>query len=819
MLISPLRSQRRKISATPLARCGERVAALGLLAAASLAAAPAIAAEKLDASVYDRAALFMPENEERLAPNADVRPHWRPGPKERFTYRKELGDGAAAFIEVDAATGAKSPAFDAKNVAAGLSAAGGKPIDPLKLPFRDYDEAGPAQIEVNVGGKSYLCATDKASCALSPAQKTPLEVASPDGRWLAFLKDENLWVKSADGKESFALTTDGARHFSYGGTTEVVPSNVMLRLNGLPVPPVFLWSPDSKHILALRIDERKVREITIVRSTPLDGSVRPQPFSFPYAEPGDPELPMGEEFIFDVDARTGVKATVAPVPQLYASTHEGHEAWWSPDGSKVYLFARPRFMKSMSLYEIDPKTGAARTVITETGKTFVESGSIGQRPMVYPLKSGEVIWFSERDGAGRLYLYDGRTGALKRALTTGPGVVSSVLRVDEPRGVIYVQMCDREPGSDPYYHKVYKIRLADGRTTLLTPEDADHEVFSLQQSGMNPPGTTQETAWQREDFSPSGRYFVDNVSRADLPTKTLLRRVDGSLVAEIEHADVSRLEALGVTPPERFSALAADGKTKLYGVILRPTHFDPSKRYAVIDSPYPGPQSNRVHPRNLDLVFDRSMGQSFSELGFVVVIVDGRGTPGRTKTFHDESYGGLGQAGHLDDHVAVLKELGARYPYMDLDRIGIYGGSGGGYATANALFRYPDTFKVGVSDAGNHDQRGYITTWGENYNGPEKGDSYASAANKTFAAGLKGKLFLMHGDMDINVFPDLTLQLVDALIKANKDFDLLIVPNAGHTAMLNSLYARRRAWDYMVTNLMGAEPPHEYDLSKGVPKP
>jgi dipeptidyl aminopeptidase/acylaminoacyl peptidase len=353
----------------------------------------------------------------------------------------------------------------------------------------------------------------------------------------------------------------------------------------------------------------------------------------------------------------------------------------------------------------------------------------------------------------------------------------------------------------------------------LTPEDADHGVFGLQQSVQDPPEASAATAAAFESFSPSGRYFVDNLSRTDLPTRTVLRRADGSLVAEIEHADISRLTALGVTTPERFTALAADGKTVLYGVIFRPTHFDPHKRYPVIDSPYPGPQANRVRPRYLDLVFDPSLAQSFAELGFVVFAVDGRGTPGRGKAFLDESYGGLGQAGHLDDHVAVLKTLGARYPYLDLDRTGIYGASGGGYATAHALFTYPDVFKVGVSDAGNHDQRGYIAIWGETYNGPPTGDNYTSAANPLLAKNLKGKLLLMHGDMDTNVLPSQTFQVVDALIKANKDFDLLIVPNAGHTAMFASLYARRRAFDYMVKNLMGAEPPHEYDLEKAVSAP
>jgi dipeptidyl-peptidase 4 len=392
--------------------------------------------------------------------------------------------------------------------------------------------------------------------------------------------------------------------------------------------------------------------------------------------------------------------------------------------------------------------------------------------------------------------------------------VRNVLRLDETQGFLYVAGNEREAKDDPYYRRVYRIGLNDGKVRLLTPETADHAVHSEQEAGVfaskavGPSGNPKDSY----GFSPSGRFFLDTYTRTDLPPVTVLRRSDGALIAEVERADISKLTAVGFTPPERFHALAADGKTLLYGNVLRPSNFDPSKRYPVLDSPYPGPQSHRATPSFLATVFDRMEAQTYAELGFIVVVVDGRGSHGRSKRFHDESYGGLAQAGHLDDHVAAIKELARRYPYMDLDRVGIFGTSGGGYATVHAMEMFPDFFKVGVSDAGNHDQRGYIAVWGETYNGPESGSNYTDAANPLRVDSIKGKLFLLHGDMDSNVLPSQTFQLADALIKANKDFDLLIVPNAGHGLLMLDPYPLRRSWDFMVRNLLHAEPPAGYDL-------
>jgi dipeptidyl aminopeptidase/acylaminoacyl peptidase len=764
----------------------------------------------LDARRYEHAARFLIRNEDAQVLNRTVTPHWRDDGGENFTYLQERGGGKAGFVRVDAATGRRSEPFDSKIIATGLASVLGKPVDAERLPFKDYDRLGTGAIRFLVDAATYTCSTSKASCTLQASVPTdPLAIPSPDGKWLAFGRDNNLWIRPAAGGDAFALTNDGCAHYAYAGTPESNPLVTEKVMRGMPVAPVLVWSPDSSHLYTQRLDERDVRQMAQVQSVPVDGTVQPKVVTWRYPMSTDAVLPVSEPWVFDVSARQGHRIAMDPIPAQVTSSIESKEVWWSRDGRHVYVFARPRYNKSMALYEVDAATGAARTVVQESGKTFVEAGSIGQRPMVYTLANGKVIWFSERDGHGHLYLYDGASGRLERQLTQGDWSVKGVLYLDEAGGVIYVAGNGREAVADPYYRKVYRVGLADGRTSLLTPEDADHLVTSAQESAFfEPPPNMVRSVAASQGFSPTGRYFLDTYSRADLPAETALRRADGKLISIIERADVSRVLAGGLTAPERFSALAADGKTLLYGHILRPSDFDATKQYPVIDSMYPGPQARKAYPRYLDIVFGYTADQTLAELGFVVIQVDGRGTPGRSKTFLDESYGKLGQAGHLDDHVAVIRELARRYPYMDLQRVGAYGGSAGGYAALRAMLVYPDFYKVGVSAAGSHDLKTQLASYSENFLGPDDGTNYRAAANAPLAGNLKGKLLLLHGETDWTVLPGNTLQVVDALIKNNKDFDFLLLPNVGHSPLgVHGGYALRRTWDYLVENLMGMNPP------------
>jgi dipeptidyl aminopeptidase/acylaminoacyl peptidase len=364
--------------------------------------------------------------------------------------------------------------------------------------------------------------------------------------------------------------------------------------------------------------------------------------------------------------------------------------------------------------------------------------------------------------------------------------------VDEKNHVLYFEANGREAGRDPYFSHFYSIGMDGKNLRLLTPGDGNHQVT----------------------LSPDGKYFIDTYSAPDAPPVTVLRDLTGKQVVAVEKADVSRLAAAGWKAPMRVTVKSRDRKWDLYGLMFTPTNLDPQKKYPVVNYIYPGPQGGGVGSRSF--AASRADHQALAELGFVVVIIDGTCNPDRSKTFHDLCYGNMAD-NTLEDQIAGLKELAQKYPYMDLARVGVWGHSGGGYATAAAMFKYPDFYKVGISESGNHENRNYEDDWGERYiglmtKGPDGKDNYEAQANQIYAKNLKGKLLLAHGGMDDNVPPYNTYLVVDALVKANKDFDLIIFPNARHGYGADSLYMTRRRWDYFVKHLLGAEPPKEYEL-------
>ena len=382
-------------------------------------------------------------------------------------------------------------------------------------------------------------------------------------------------------------------------------------------------------------------------------------------------------------------------------------------------------------------------------------------------------------------MYDGKTGKLKHQITSGAWVVRDIIRIDDVGRWLYFTGAGREPARDPYYQHLYRIKLDGSLLELLTPENAHHEV----------------------SFSPSGNYFIDTYSRVNLPPVSVLRTADGRLVRKLETADISNLLESGWKYPQPFRVKARGDSTDIYGVIYFPSNFDNQKKYPVIESIYPGPQVIRTQKDFSPMGYGEC--QALAELGFIVVTIDGMGTPFRSRAFHDVSYGNLGEAGGLQDHVSGFRQLAVERPYMDLSRVGIYGHSGGGYASTRAILAYSDFYKVAVSSAGNHDQRGYLANWGERYQGLPNGANYEGQDNASLAKNLQGKLLLAFGDMDDNVHPALTIQVIDALIKANKDFDLILLPNANHSFRQpsRSPYFTRRLWDYFVRHLKGVEPP------------
>ncbi len=777
--------------------------AWAVLLAAGLATLPAAAQQKteparaLTAADYARAERLLNYNTTPLVFRSGIRPTWLAG--DRFWYRVTTQTGTE-FLTVDPATTTRATSFDHAKLAAALSAAAGAKYSATQLPFTEFTRApdGDALL-FSAAGRRWRCEADASKCAQVPGAAAEEEgagrggrggrggarpeVASPDGTRVAFIRNYNLWVREVSSGKETALTTDGVKDFGYA--TDNAGWSKSER-------PIVLWSPDSKKIATFQHDGRKVGEMYLV-----DTRVgHPQLQAWKYPLPGDEHIFMIERVVIDVPTAKVVRFKMDPDP--HRSTLCDHVAcrgdWgdvqWHPDGSKLAFVSSSRDHKQAALRVADTATGDVRTVLTEKVDTFYESGN-GRVNWRYLPASNEVIWFSERDNWGQLYLYDLQTGALKHQITSGEGNVTQLLRIDEKKRQLYFLGMGREKGRDPYFVHFYRIGMDGKGQALLTPEDANHEI----------------------SLSPSGQFFVDSYSRPEVPAVALLRNLDGKEVMTLEKADISKLEATGWKPPMPFTVKARDGVTDIYGLLYRPTNFDASRKYPIVNSIYPGPQSGSIGSRSFSPA--RGDTQALAELGFVVVQIDGMGTPGRSKKFHEAYYGNMGD-NTLPDQIAGMKQLAEKYPWIDIDRAGIYGHSGGGFATAAAMFRHPDFFKVGVSQAGNHDNRNYEDDWAEKWQGllerkPDGTTSYDDQANQNHAKNLKGKLLIAHGTMDANVPPYNTLMVVNELIKANKDFDFILFPNRGH-GFGSEPYMIRRRWDYFVRHLMGAEPPKEYEL-------
>jgi len=735
----------------------------------------------LTANDYARAEKFMGYNSNPLVFGAGIRPRWLPG--DRFWYRVTSAKGSE-FLLVDPRRGTRGPAFDQAKLATALSMASGTAYDAFHLPFTQFDFSNDGgTITFNVGNRRFACDFEANRCAASRGPE-PSSALSPDGKRSAFIRDYNLWVREVAGGKETQLTTGGVKDFGYAtDNAGWIKSD----------RPVLLWSPDSKKIATFQHDSRGTGEMYLV-----DTRVgHPKLEAWKYPLPGDDKIFMIERIIIDVD-----RARVTRL-QMPADAHRSSvcdhvqcgdgqlaDAEWSRDSVQLAFVSTSRDHKRAQLRVADASTGKVRDVLAERVDTFFESGSDRFNWRVLPA-SNEVIWFSERDNWGQLYLYDLQTGRLKNPITTGEGNVVELLNVDEKNRMAYFLGVGKEKGRDPYFVHLYRIGFDGKHLTLLTPEDATHAI----------------------SLSPSGRFFVDSYSKPDVPPVTVLRDADGKMLRPLETADISRLLATGWKPPVPFSVKGRDGVTDIYGVMYRPSTFDANQKYPIIDYIYPSVHASTLRPRNFSAA--RGDTQALAELGFIVVEIDGMGTPWRSKKFHDVGYADMGD-NTLPDQVAGIKELAQRYSWLDINRAGIYGHSGGGYAAADAMFRYPDFFKVGVSQAGNHDNREYEDDWGEKWQGllerrPDGTTNYDNQANQNLAKNLKGKLLLAHGTMDTNVPPYNTTLVVNELIKANKDFDLIMFPNRNH-GFGNEPYMVRRRWDYFVRYLLGAEPPQEYEL-------
>jgi dipeptidyl aminopeptidase/acylaminoacyl peptidase len=748
----------------------------------------------LTAADYARAEKFMGYNTGQLVDRGGVRPNWLPG--ERFWYRVLTPQGSE-FILVNPANGTRGAAFDHARLAAALSTAAGAKYEAARLPFTQFTfEPDGNSISFSAAKKRWKCDIQAYTCSSAEsnaavAAVVPNGIASPDGKRVAFIRDWNLWVRdNASGKET-QLTTDGVKDFGYA------TDNAGWRKSDRPV---LLWSPDSGKIATYRQDQRNVSDMYLVTTNV--GAPKLQAWKYPL--PGDKDVIMIHRVIIEVDNPKIVRLQVAPDPRRGTLCDDiscggtFDDVQWNADASQLAFVSTSRDHKQAKLRLANASTGAVREVFEETSATQYESGQ-GSINWRYLPASNEIIWYSERDGWGHLYLYDLATGKVKNQITTGDWVITELIKVDEQNRTLYFLAGGREQGRNPYFIHLYKAGFDGKNLQLLTPEDGNHSVTP----------------------SPSGRYFVDSYSKQDVAPVIVLRDAGGKVIANLEKTDISRLAAIGWKAPTPFVVKARDGQTDLYGVMYTPSNLDTNRKYPIINYIYPGPQGGSV--ATWSFTHAVSDHQALAELGFVVVAIEGTCNPLRSKKFHDACYGNMAD-NTLEDQITGMRQLAQKYPYIDLNRVGIWGHSGGGFATAAAMFRYPDFFKVGISESGNHDSRNYEDDWGERYIGlltptaDGKSSNYEAQANQVYAKNLKGKLLLAHGMMDDNVPPYNTLLVVDALIKANKDFDLIMFPQARHGYGEASLYMTRRRWDYFVRHLLGANPPPEYEL-KSKPDP
>ena len=740
---------------------------------------------------YKAAEAFSPLGLRTLINSPNVQPNWIRD-TDTFWYRN-LVAGKPEFVLVDAATGDRRPAFDHARLAEALKGVLDGAVDADSLPIIELDTVDGGLRLVARGQRVEVDLDSYTVTALGPV--LPHENVSPDGRWALFVQDHDLYVRTVATDEVRRLTTDGEDGYEYGVLPEFASKKLQQDL-GITIPPLVVWSPDSSRFATHLLDQRKVGLMHLVRSAPPGGG-RPSLLSYRYAVAGDPDenLATSEYVVFDPASGERTKADCAPAMVPFVPMIGYDQLWWSGDGSKVYFLTTSRGDRRAWLNELDAGTGAVRVLLEETSPAHVQLSPTHFERNARVLASGEVLWWSQRADWGHLYLY-GTDGSV-RTLTEGDWLVRKVVSVDEEDRRVVFTAAGRLPGSDPYLQELCSVSLDGGDITTLTSDGLDHEVTA----------------------SPSGRFLVDVTSRYDVPTVSVLRDRAGAELTVLERADDTALRAAGWTAPERAVVKAADGVTDVYCSIWKPHGFDPAKKYAVLDEIYPGPQNQSCalrFPGSGGVMVGANEGPVFAALGFVVVAIDGRGSALRERSLQDHARRS-GAALFPDDHAVAVQQLAATRPWMDLDRVGVMGHSAGGYGSTRVLLERPDVYKVAVSSCGNHDNRVNHAWWGEKFFGLADEFDFEQQSNASLADKLEGKLFLIHGDDDDNAVPHGTMRLVDALIKANKDFDLLIVPNAPHGGVLLNGYWVRKRWDYLVQHLMGEAPPAGYRIADVVP--
>ncbi len=685
-------------------------------------------------------------------------------------YQVDLGGGKREFVLVDVRRRKRRAAFDHEDLAEALNEATGKEFDPEKLPLEGLRfSADRKHCWFRAGGKGWLCERD--DCKLQEAEEpkdfdagsdkqpagwkrpgfeSPKNQRSPDGAWEIFVKEHDLHLRNRETGSELRVSDGGDEKRSWSDRV--------------------FWSPDSKRLVAYRTRGGAKHTVHMVESSPKK-QLQPKLHSHQYRKPGD-EIPLVRPHLFDVSSGREI-----PVPdKLFSNPWRVRELRWNKDGDRFTFRYNQRGHQVLRLIEVDARSGAARAVIEETSKTFLDYAY--KQFLFYLDETDELLWMSERDGWNHVYLHDARTGKVKNQVTRGRWVVRGIERIDVKTRQLWFRASGLAEGEDPYHVHFCRIDF-DGRNLVrLTSGDGTHQVR----------------------YSPGAGYLVDTWSRVDQPPVTEIRSATtGRRVCRLERADISALEEAGWQQPERFQASGRDGRTGIWGVIYRPTNFDDDVEYPVIEKIYAGPHGSFV-PKSFRSSFDT---QVLAELGFIVVQIDGMGTSNRSKAFHDVCHKNLGDSG-FPDRILWMRAAAKTRSWMDLSRVGIYGGSAGGQSSLRGMLVYGDFYKVAVSVCGCHDNRMDKIWWNELWMGWPIGPHYAEQSNVTQAHRLSGQLLLIVGELDRNVDPASTMQVVNALIKADKDFDLLLIPGGGHG--IGGSYGVRRRQDYFVRHLWGLQP-------------
>jgi dipeptidyl aminopeptidase/acylaminoacyl peptidase len=787
---------------------------LRALLASAFLSTPAIA-QKID---YHRADVIRTAGMYVLG--SSVYPRWLED-STSFWYKSSGRADEGVYYLVDAKRVTKTPLFDNARLAAALSTAADTIIDPTRIPSFELTDTG-RTLELLLHSKVLRCDRAKYTCQQIDSLEWVTQKAlksgptwasrSPDKKWDVFKYRYNIYARPAElaNAEAIAkrdsirrakadtskktapapkpkndsvplpsgsvqLTTDGVRFFAYGGAPRETAADTA---KPKPEPVSVVWSPDRRKFTVSRDDQRNLRVYPMYSST----SDQPKDMSYYYATPGDSVVPTWDIHVIDVQEKTNVRAQNPPTP---VATIEA-DVTWGKNSDRFFVVSANRGPNRVHLSAVDVRTGAATIVARDSTATWVELSPSWGYENKWGISNGgeDVIWWSQRDGWGHLYRFSA-TGELRNQIESGPYAVETLVRIDSAKKQLYFTAWGRD-GTFPYYGRLFRINFDGTGLTLLTPEEGNHSV----------------------QFVPKADVFIDTKTHVDAtPLMTLRSASDGKVIMELQRGDVEYLKSLGWRPPEIIQVKARDGVTDLWGLMYKPSNFDPNKKHPILDHIYPGPQVGSV---SWGYGMRPSEEQALAELGFIVVEIDHMGTPRRSKAFHDFYFAKMGDNG-IPDHIAGIRQLAARYPWMDVNKVGIYGHSGGGFASTDAIFRYPDFYKVAVSGAGNHDPRTYAWYWAGRYQGKFDAAGYKEAANRTHAPNFRGKLLIMHGDLDSNVHPANTFGVVDALIKANKNFDMLIFPDAGHGF---PDYAVRRRWDFFVRHLLGVEPPEDYEMMK-----